>query len=49
MSVTWKCFDGTQRKETSLSEVRNKFRFQWNKACFHRQFDCQMFVHYPRA
>jgi len=30
MSVTWKCFDGTQR--TDISDVRNEFRFQANKA-----------------
>ena len=28
MSVTWKCFDGIQREEISISDVRNKFRFQ---------------------
>jgi len=28
MSVTWKCFDGIQREEMSISDVRNKFRFK---------------------
>jgi len=28
MSVTWKCFDGIQREKISISDVRNKFRFQ---------------------
>jgi len=34
MSVTWKCFDGIQRKDTSISDVRNDFRFQVNKSLF---------------
>jgi len=27
MSVIWKCFDGIQRDEISISNVRNEFRF----------------------
>jgi len=27
MSVIWKCFDGIQREEISISYVRNEFRF----------------------
>jgi len=27
MSVTWKCFDGSQREEISISDVRNEFQF----------------------
>jgi len=49
MSVTWKCFDGIQREEISISDVRTKFRFQWNKPGFQWQFDCQMLVYYPRV
>jgi len=47
MSVTWKVFDGVQRQEISISDVRCQFGFQSNKALFQWQFDCQMFVHYP--
>jgi len=46
MSATWKCFDGIQRDETSVSDVRNEFRFQIYKTLFLWQLDCQMFVHY---
>jgi len=35
MSVTWKCFDGIQREEVSISDVRNQFRFQICKELFH--------------
>jgi len=34
MSVTLKCFDGIQREEISISDVRNEFQFQPNKHCF---------------
>jgi len=34
MFVTWKCFDGIQREEISMSDVRNQFRFQLIKHCF---------------
>jgi len=47
MSVTWKCFDGIQREEISISDVRNEFRFQTYKSLFQWQLDCQIFVHYP--
>jgi len=32
MSATWKCFDGIQREEISVSDVRNEFRFQIYKS-----------------
>jgi len=28
MSATWKCFDGIQREEIPVSDVRNEFRLQ---------------------
>jgi len=28
MSVTWKCFDGIQREDISISDVRDAFGFQ---------------------
>jgi len=47
MSVTWKCFDGIQREEISVSDARNEFRFQIPKALFQWQFDHPIFVAYP--
>jgi len=47
MSVTWKCFDGTQR--TDISDVRNEFRFQANKAFVSVTVWFKKFVHYLRG
>jgi len=47
MSVIWKCFDGIQREEISISDVRNEFRFLLWKVSFQCQFDCKLFARYP--
>jgi len=46
MSVIWKCFDGIQREEISISDVRNEFRFLLWKVSFQCQFDCKLFARY---